>query len=219
MKAVLFDLDDTILNRTESLKEFSLWQARGMLRNSILDEAQYCERFTELDSHGQVWKDKVYTQLVEEFQITDWSVSELLQSYELGSSGFSKPKEQTIESLRTLSDRGFQLGLVSNGKSPFQERNFNALGVSDLFGTVVVSEAVGYRKPEKEIFELACVSLGVSPEETVFVGDNPTIDIDGANNCGMYTVFVPGRHGQAYEGANVTCHDFSNLISIVENAN
>jgi FMN phosphatase YigB (HAD superfamily) len=58
----------------------------------------------------------------------------------------------------------------------------------------------------------------VSPEETVFVGDNPTADIDGATNCGMYTVFVPGRHGQTYEGANAIFHDFSNLIGIVENA-
>ena len=108
--------------------------------------------------------------------------------------------------------------MVSNGRSPFQERNFNALGISDLFSSVVISEAVGHRKPEKEIFLLACESLSVSPNETVFVGDNPSVDIDGANNCGMYTIYVPGHYGKTYGKANAICRNFGELVSIVENA-
>jgi len=218
MKAVFFDLDETILDRTRSLKEFVFWQARGMLRNSISDEEAFCQRFIELDSNGKVWKDKVYKKLIDEFNITDWSASELLQSYELCFSGFSKLKPQSLEALQCLNNKGYQPGLVSNGKSPFQERNFNALGVSDLFNVVIISEAVGYRKPEKEIFELACKRLNVLPEEVVFVGDNPEADIDGANRFGMYTVFIPGYFGQTYGNANITCHTYSDLVSIVDNA-
>jgi len=218
MKAALFDLDETILDRTESLREFALWQARGMLRNSVLDETEYCKRFVELDMKGLVWKDTVYTQLIDEFNITDWSAPELLQNYMLCFSGFCIAKKNAIDSLKALAEEGFYLGLVSNGKSPFQERNFNALGVSHLFSTVVISDAVGYRKPEKEIFDLACSSLGVPAEETVFVGDNPDADINGANICGMYTVFVPGAHGEKCRNANATCTDFSNLVRIIKNA-
>ena len=80
---VLFDLDETLLDRAGSLQDFVTWQARGMLRNSIENTREFCNRFVELDSNGAVWKDQVYLQLVHEFKITDWSVSEFLMIYEL----------------------------------------------------------------------------------------------------------------------------------------
>lgn len=218
MKAVLFDLDETLLDRSQSLKRFASWQAQGMLRSSISDEIAFSERFIELDSNGRVWKDKVYSQLVEEFSISDWTVAELLKSYELCFSDFSRLKPNALEALETLHRGGYKLGLVSNGMSPFQERNFNALGVSSLFSTVIVSDAVGYRKPDKKIFLLACDSLCVQPLETVFVGDNPSDDIDGANDCGMYTIYIPSHHGESYENADEICRDFSDLVGIVKNA-
>jgi len=218
MKAVLFDLDETILDRTESLRDFAVWQSQGMLRNSVPDSAQFSRRFIDLDSNGRVWKDKVYSTLVEEFEIRDWSVSELLRSYELCFSGFCKPKNGVLEAIANLKEHGFKLGLVSNGRSPFQERNFKALGISDLFGSVVISEAVGYRKPQIEIYKLACHELAVAPKQTVFVGDNPITDIDGANGCGLFTVYIPGFYGETYDMANATCADFSTLVGIVQNA-
>jgi len=218
MQSVLFDLDETILDRTESLKDFVEWQSNGMLKDSISSSENFCKRFVELDSNGQVWKDKVYTQLVTEFKIEGWSVSELLQSYELCFSGFCKPKAGVLEAIQELKKEGLKLGLVSNGKSPFQERNFNALGAKNLFDSVIVSESVGYQKPQKEIFELACTELRVSAEQTVFVGDNPVADIDGANSCGMYTVFIPGHFGKTCEKANAICANFNQLLGIVQNA-
>ena len=215
---VLFDLDETLLDRAGSLQDFVTWQARGMLRNSIENTREFCNRFVELDSNGAVWKDQVYSQLVQEFEITDWSVRELLTSYELCFSGFCKLIPNAETALEALHKKGYKLGLVSNGKSPFQERNFNALGVSHLFGTVVVSEAVGFRKPEPEIFKLACTALDTSPENVVFVGDNPKADIAGANNLGMYSVYIPRHYGQECKEANVVCADYTHLISIVEKA-
>lgn len=217
-RAVLFDLDETILDRTESLKDFIAWQSQGMLRNSILNPEKFSQRFIELDSNGKIWKDKVYSELVDEFQIKDWSVSELLQSYELSFSGFCKPKNGVIEAIKMLKEEGFKLGLVSNGKSPFQERNFKALGISDLFDSIIVSEAVGYRKPQKEIFKLACKELEVASKQTVFVGDNPASDIDGANNAGMFTVFIPGYFGETYKKENANCSNFTELVGIVNDA-
>lgn len=218
MNAVLFDLDETLLDRTGSLRDFAMWQSQGMLRNTVSNPDQFIQRFIDLDSNGKVWKDEVYSKLIDEFQIKDWSVSELLQSYELCFSGFCKPKSGALEAVVALKAKGFKLGLVSNGKSPFQERNFNALGVSSIFDTVIVSESVGYRKPQNEIFELACKEVGVMPRQAIFVGDNPTSDIDGANNCGIFTIFIPGNFGETYDKADVNCPSFSELVDIVQNA-
>lgn len=215
IKAVLFDLDGTVLDRSTSLKAFLVWQAQGMLRNSITDVEQFCQRFIELDANGKVWKDKVYAQIIDEFNIDDWTVSELLQSYVLCFSGFCIPKAGVINVIETLHANGIKLGLVSNGKSPFQERNFNALGISHLFSTVVVSEAVGIRKPDSGIFELACRQLGVSAKESAFIGDNPSADIDGANKLGMFTVYIPSHYGQTYEHADYVCDDYAELPNII----
>ena len=215
---VLFDLDETLLDRAGSLQDFVTWQANGMLRSSIRDVEEYCNRFQELDSNGAVWKDQVYLQLVQEFNIADWSVAELLASYELCFSGFCKFIPNALEAIESLHNKGYKLGLVSNGKTPFQERNFKALGVSHLFGSVVVSEAVGFRKPEPEIFILACNELDTAPENVVFVGDNPTADIQGAKSLGMYTVYIPRHYGQECVAASAICTNYTHLASIVENA-
>ena len=218
MKAVLFDLDETVLDRKQSLIDFAQWQAKGMLRREIADSEMFCQRFVELDGNGGVLKNEVYRDLIKEFGISDWSVEELFQSYDLCFSGFCKPKKGVIKAIKSLKNSGFKLGIISNGRSPFQERNFHALGVSNFFDSLVVSEAVGFRKPQKEIFEFACKKLEVSPLEAIFVGDNPKADIDGANQCGMYTVFIPGYFGKTYEKANAICNDYSELERIVRNA-
>lgn len=215
---VLFDLDETILDRKRSLHDFVSWQAGGMLRSSIQDEDTFCRRFIELDSNGAVWKDQVYSQLIEEFRIQDWSVSELLTSYELCFSGFCRLIPNVATALHTLNNQGYKLGIVSNGKSPFQERNFSALGVSHLFGTVVVSEAVGFRKPDSDIFKYACDKLGTIPANAAFVGDNPVADIGGANRVGMYSVYIPRQFGPACEYADSICTDYSHLTNIIAKA-
>jgi len=147
MRAALFDLDETILDRSGSLREFATWQATGMLRSIINDKALFIERFIELDQKGMVWKDEVYKSLVEEFSITEWSVDELLNVYLLTFCAFCKPRNGAVAAIEKFRDNGFKIGLVSNGKTPFQERNFQALGISELFDCIVVSEAVGLRKP------------------------------------------------------------------------
>ncbi|GAB5415010.1 MAG: hypothetical protein Cons2KO_26130 [Congregibacter sp.] len=81
--------------------------------------------------------------------------------------------------------------------------------------TIIVSEAVAYTKPDPQIFEIALKALNVKATETVFVGDNPIADIDGAAACGMRTVFVPGFFGNFYAGADATCSEFSQLGDIV----
>ena len=189
MKAVLFDLDETILDRTASLIDFANWQVQGMLQSDVADKSLFVNRFIELDAYGTVWKDKVYEILVNEFSITQWSVSELLTSYELCFSGFCKPKQGVVQAIEILKKQGYKIALVSNGKSPFQERNFRSLGISHLFDLVIVSGAVGLRKPDKAIFELTCLKLAVKSEESIFVGDNPHADIRGANTVGMNSIY------------------------------
>ena len=106
---------------------------------------------------------------------------------------FCKARDGALRAIEKFRRNGFKIGLVTNGKTPFQERNFKALGFSELFDCVVVSESVGLRKPDKAIFELACHKMNVDAGSSVFIGDNPVADKEGAKNAGMATIYVPAK--------------------------
>lgn len=218
MNAVLFDMDNTILDRTGSLRDFARWQARGMLRPEVDDADLFAERFIELDDNGAVWKDRVYASLLAEFSITGWTIDELVTSYLLCFCGFCKPLPGATDAVKAIKRSGYRTAIVTNGKYPFQARNFGALGLSAWFDAVVVSEAVSIRKPDERIFRAACERLGVHPSDVVFVGDNPVADIQGANGVGMYTIYVPGHFGETCQEADAVLRDYRGLPDMIQAA-
>jgi putative hydrolase of the HAD superfamily len=215
IKAVIFDLDETLLDRDQSLRNFVGWQCRGMLRPYVKDEEKFLARFIELDSNGNVWKDKVYETLRDEFSIGEWSVAELLSVYENCFCGFSIAREGVRDALLDLS-RSHKIGLISNGMSPFQERNFRCLGLSTFFQSVIVSQAVNLRKPDARIFHQGCEELRVEPSEAAYVGDNPVADIRGASDAGLLTVFIPTALHPVCSFADAICEDMGGLPAVIE---
>jgi len=87
--------------------------------------------------------------------------------------------------LRRLAAR-YRLAVVSNfDYSPTALDILERAGVADLFGAIVVSDAVGWRKPRREIFEEALGRLDARAADALFVGDRPDIDVAGARAVGM----------------------------------
>lgn len=214
---VLFDLDETLLDRSASLVSFTQWQATKQLSMGSEITGRFVKRFVELDNCGRVWKDEVYRTLISEFDLTSHTESELLDSYEQKFRNFCKPREFTVQLLNHLRARDIPIGVVSNGKSPFQENNLAALNISEYLQTIVVSDAVGIRKPDPEIFLLACSKLGIEPATSVFIGDNPVSDIEGAAAVGMKTIYVPvGRNCQDSEVADFTLVETTGIASFVD---
>jgi putative hydrolase of the HAD superfamily len=66
------------------------------------------------------------------------------------------------------------------------------VGIVDLFKTIIVSgdADVAIRKPNAKIFHLACERLGVSPEETLMIGDNLEADIQGAIEARLQALHI-----------------------------
>ena len=186
---LLFDLDQTILNRNASLIRFINWQVNffQLVPQELKDT--FIKKFVELDNNGNVGKDIIYSQLIKDFDIKNFTVDELLESYITDFNKFSIGFDNVQKVISDLYEKGYKIGLVSNGKTPFQEHNFYALGLTQYFSTIIVSEAIGLRKPDKEIFAYACNQLNCSPSDCIFIGDNPKADIEGAKNVGMKTIF------------------------------
>jgi HAD superfamily hydrolase (TIGR01549 family) len=92
--------------------------------------------------------------------------------------------------IKSASER-CKIGLVSNFTyAPVIYASLRKLGIISYFSAIVVSEAVGWRKPHRIIFDNALRMLHVKPEDTVFVGDSPLEDVDGAKAAGLRSVFV-----------------------------
>lgn len=92
--------------------------------------------------------------------------------------------------LRKLARR-YRLAVVSNFDwTPTAVGILEQAGLAGLFAAVVVSDAVGWRKPRREIFEEALRRVGVSAAQTLFVGDRADIDVLGAQRAGMDAAWV-----------------------------
>lgn len=101
--------------------------------------------------------------------------------------------EDVEEVLCTLRAK-YKLGIISNYAIPeCVYRLLRTYGLDKMFDAVVVSGAVNKRKPSPEIFKNTAIELGVSPSETVFVGDTQDADVDGAKAAGMKSVYIIRR--------------------------
>jgi putative hydrolase of the HAD superfamily len=188
--AVLFDLDETLLDRTGSLLEFLADQhARFADKLGRVDLGTYRERFLTLDARGSVHKSVVYPALLKEFGGAPDAARPLLEDYMENSCRYARPFQGMDDILADLHRRGLKLGIISNGETAFQWRNIDALGLRDRMDMVLISQAEGVRKPDKAIFHLAAERLGVTPAQCLFIGDNPAADVLGARNAGMQAVW------------------------------
>jgi phosphoglycolate phosphatase/putative hydrolase of the HAD superfamily len=95
---------------------------------------------------------------------------------------------KTLESLSA----SFALAVVTNNPLLIARRTLAALGVEDLFGTMIGLDSSGVSKPHKKPFLMAVRSLGLPPETCVSIGDRYDIDLAPALEIGMGAILVDG---------------------------
>lgn len=99
---------------------------------------------------------------------------------------WSRVDEDSVALVRSLSDAGVPLGLLSNIPTElaarFEERHRRVL---DLFPVLGLSCRIGHAKPEADAFHWCLERLGTSPEEVLFVDDN-TANVAAARELGLH---------------------------------
>ncbi len=216
IKAVLFDLDGTLLDRDASVEIFINSQY-GRLNKSVghVLKEQYVSRFIELDCRGYVWKDKVFQQMVSEFNITALTWEQLLQDYVNHFKEHCVPFPSLHKMLTTLANQSIVLGIISNGKEQFQMDNIMALGIEDYFETILISEKEGIKKPDPRIFKKALAQLNVSANESLFVGDHPGNDVKPSQALGMLAAWKKDSQWEDVD-ADFIVHDLVEIPLVVE---
>jgi FMN phosphatase YigB (HAD superfamily) len=121
--------------------------------------------------------------------------------------------------------QGLRIGLCSNFSH--SETALGILEESDLrrrLDAIAISDAVGLRKPRREIFEAVLAELGVEPRETLHVGDSLRADVGGAAELGIGSVWItrrvrdPAERLRAHEGPppDHVIGDLAELPGLVE---
>ncbi|GGD55802.1 HAD family hydrolase [Paenibacillus nasutitermitis] len=193
LKAVIFDLDNTLLNRTATFRRFSEKLMDHYFPDlSPADREIRIEFIRTADQDGYKNKPVLFAELAAH-ELFPWNPApqsqELLAFYEREYVNSSVLMESAVE-LLTHCRRNYKLGLITNGQTRIQYGKMDLLAIRDHFDHISVSEEAGVKKPDRRIYELSLSKLGVRPEEAVYIGDHPVNDIEGAAAAGMHTLWM-----------------------------
>jgi len=100
--------------------------------------------------------------------------------------------EGTTETLKSLKEKGFRLGIISNNDGTCRQK-CEAMGIDQFFDVIVDSAVEGVGKPSSRIFEVALERMRVSPQEAAHVGDMYGSDVMGARDAGISQVWYNTR--------------------------
>mgnify|MGYP001851532226 CR=1 FL=1 len=84
----------------------------------------------------------------------------------------------------------YRLAVLTDELYDIQVEKVKRLGLAGYFTEIISSEQAGVTKPDKRLFEYALKRLGVSADEAMMIGDNPSADIRGARSVGMRTAWL-----------------------------
>lgn len=120
---------------------------------------------------------------------------------------------QVLERLRAK----YLIGLISDAQWVFTEPELEIADLSRYFPVRVLSSRIGVKKPSPCPFVRAMRALGVAPQASIYVGDNPPRDLAGARGAGMRCVLFRGENVQ-YDGLvpDACFHAYADLEGIVE---
>ncbi|MBX7255854.1 MAG: HAD family hydrolase [Candidatus Hydrogenedentes bacterium] len=218
-QAVLFDLDETLLENTRSFQDMAYdtyFQFRTDLDPVSADDFWQVFWSKAVDMwymmiDGVITGDeaRLYT-FVNTLRALDADsglAKPMLEDSHARIVNATRLFEDTIPVLTRLREAGLRLGIVTNGYATTQHGKIARHSLRPHVDFVVVSEEVGSHKPDPAIFG-AAVSLAQSaPARTLFVGDTFVNDIEGALGAGLRGVLVDpsGRmaSGPSFQGESV----------------
>lgn len=114
------------------------------------------------------------------------------------------------------------MGIITNGPTEHQLKKVKKLGLYDYIDPkcVLVSQATGFQKPEKEIFNLAAEQFDMNPATTLYVGDSYDNDVVGAFNGGWHSMWFNHRGRSLKPGIkpvyDVAIDNFEQLFGAVK---
>jgi HAD superfamily hydrolase (TIGR01662 family) len=211
LSVILFDLGFTLINFEgdfhQAMKESYLALADSLLESGCkIDRQAFAEKFFEVIS--QYYRNRavdlierpVEENLLKTLQhfsidhLDDAVLQKAVKAMYLYTENWWKLESDTHETLSTLRNMGYRLGIISNASNtPDLNRLIDNHNLRQYFDVVVISAEEGIRKPDPRIFTKTLKKLGAKPECAIMVGDTLPADVLGAQNSGIKSVWITRR--------------------------
>jgi putative hydrolase of the HAD superfamily len=203
MKAILFDIDDTLYDMTQPFvrayqdlfAEKYEYPAEAVFKSS----RKYSDEVYAKSMSGEISMQEMYIyrirRAMEDFGTTV-SEQEALRFQEVYETYQHEiTMSDTMKDLLEFCSRKVQTGIITNGPSAHQWDKVQALGVLQWIDRehVFVSVDVGIPKPERGIFDFACEKMNLRQEEVWYIGDSYENDVLGAKGAGLCAVWMNRR--------------------------
>jgi putative hydrolase of the HAD superfamily len=224
IKAVIFDLDNTLLDFMK-MKEYAVKAAIAGMIEAGLDidnEESYKTIVSIYEKEG--WENQ---QVFNYF--LDRTVGEVNNKYLAAAIvAYRRAREANLllypnvnHTLVELMKIGIKLAVVSDAPSREAWMRIYYLNLHHHFDIVLTFDDTNARKPSPIPFQMALKELITKPSETLMVGDWPERDVAGANNLGIRTIFA--RYGDSFgtinSGADWDINDVYEIVGIVNELN
>jgi len=224
IKAVIFDLDNTLLDFMTMKKE-AVMNALSSMKDAGLD----------------IDVDNSYKEIMDIYEVNGWENQLVFDKFlknklgyidskylAAGIVAYRRAKEANLKAypnvektLNHLLENNIKLAIVSDAPSREAWMRIYYLGLHNFFETVITFDESGERKPSPTPFKLALGRLNLSKDEVLMVGDWPERDMVGASSVGIKTVFA--KYGDAFgvekSGANWDIEDIYEVVNIIDEIN
>jgi putative hydrolase of the HAD superfamily len=192
-KAIIFDLFGILVD-SNSIQGYNRYLA---------DMASALELPAE--DFSKLWRDTIYERGIGIFKTTEESIRYICNKLNVSVSDENirkcneirlentrkalTPKNGAVDILKRLRGLGYRIGLITNCSAdvPLLWENTE---FSHLFDVTIFSASVGMKKPDTQIYKLACEQLGVVPNECLYFGDGDSNELSGASQLGMDAVMI-----------------------------
>ena len=209
---LFFDLDDTLISRRKAFLRYSedfISEYSGIC-NSRESCNQIIEYMIKCDDSGKTDRYTFFSALRKYFNLSTEQIMLFADSWPSVFPDYAVVNSETNDVLSYLKNR-YQLGLITNGLTISQKRKIETAGIGDYFNTIIISEEIGFSKPDPKIFLYSCRMLNASPLDSAYIGDNYLLDICGAKNVGMKSIWI----NDSVEEKPCTVH-IHNLLELKE---
>ncbi|WP_217209656.1 HAD family hydrolase [Streptomyces sp. AC550_RSS872] len=208
MPLLLLDLDNTLVDRDAAFRD----AAAGFLAGHGLP-ASDLGWVTATDAGGYTPRRRLAAAMAARYgsAVPDTAIRSLLDT---GGADRVVLAHSSRRALERAEAAGWTCVIVTNGRVAQQEAKIRNTGLDRLVQGWAVSEAVGRKKPEPEIFRAAAASVGVPLTGAWVIGDSPHADIAGADALGLRSVWVANGRDWAQDSYRPTLvsHDVASAI-------
>jgi putative hydrolase of the HAD superfamily len=180
----MLDLDNTLVDRDAAFRE----AVTAFLAEHHLPVTDLTWVMT-LDASGYTARHNVAEAMTDRYRgmVPSTVIHALLEHGAADRVVLTAPSRRALD--KALAD-GWTCVIVTNGLLAQQEAKIRHAGLDRLVQSWVISEAVGHKKPEPEIFHAAADAVGVPLNGAWVIGDSPHADIAGAHVLGLGSVWV-----------------------------